>query len=258
MLAPCSDTAVLSHYLLELRSDGHTPRTVGEYLATIRHWERTGLTPIEYLAGLNVKTSTRVTRGRILNAYFSWAVRHHLADTNPLNGVRFRMPSPPPVRPFTPGEISALLGNCHRPLEWAVIKVLLDTGLRASELAGVQFEDIDEERGLLVVKKGKGGKVGLLAASEQTLRALMIVAAQRPSYWMIYRLVRDLGKRAGLDDVHPHRFRHTFASNFRASGGDILHLQMLLRHADLGTTRRYILFYEVQEALAAHRRFLAG
>ena len=249
---------MLAQYVLELSGDGHSPVTVREYGYTIRRWERSGVSPVEYLATLNVKRSTRVTRGRTLFRYFAWAVERGFLKVNPLAGVRFGRVLAEPVRPFSRGEIDALFGACRTPLEWAIIRALLDTGLRASELAAIRTEDIDGSRGLLMIQAGKGGKVGLLAASGDTLRALRIVAVRQPHYEVIYRLVHELGRRAGITGVHPHRFRHTFASNFRASGGDILHLQMLLRHADLGTTRRYILYYEVQEALEAHRRFLAG
>lgn len=249
---------MLAQYVLELSGDGHSPVTVREYAYTIQRWERSGLSPVEYLAALNVKRSTRVVRGRTLFRFFAWAVERRLLGVNPLAGVRFGKVPAEPIRPFSRGEIDALFGACRTPLEWAIVRALLDTGLRASELAAVRAEDIDGSRGLLVIQAGKGGKVGLLAASGDMLRALRIVAARRPHYEVIYRLVRDVGRRAGVADVHPHRFRHTFASNFRASGGDILHLQMLLRHADLGTTRRYILYFEAQEALQAHRRFLAG
>ena len=249
---------MVAQYALELNGNGHSAITVREYTYTIRRWERSGLSPVEYLAALKVKRSTRVTRGRTLSRYFAWAVERGLQKVNPLAGVRFGKVVAEPVRPFSRDEIDALFGACRTPLEWAILRSLLDTGLRASELAGVRSDDIDGVQGLLVIQAGKGGKVGLLAASGETVKALRIVAARRPHYEVIYRLVRELGRRAGVTGVHPHRFRHTFASNFRASGGDILHLQMLLRHADLGTTRRYILFYEVQEALAAHRRFLTG
>jgi site-specific recombinase XerD len=56
----------------------------------------------------------------------------------------------------------------------------------------------------------------------------------------LLQLVRSLGERAGVPDVHPHRFRHTFAVNFLINGGDPYALQDLLGHESMEMVRRYV------------------
>jgi len=243
---------LLSRFVLEMVSSGRSAFTIRNYRLTIQHWQDSGLGPMGYLAALNVSPSTRMLGGRMLKRYLAWEAARNGGD-NPLADMHFRTPPPDPVRPFSPSEIAALMAACRTRLEEAIILCLLKLGLRASELARVTEVDIEE--GAIRIH-GKGGKTRLLGASPAIMRALVTLCEGRLTYQAVYRTVKALGQRTRLARVHPHRFRHTFAHDFLAAGGDIGDLRVLLGHSSWGQTARYAAFYEGERAVSGHRRFL--
>jgi integrase/recombinase XerC len=137
-----------------------------------------------------------------------------------------------------------------------VVVVLLNTGLRASELCGLKLSDLElsERRGRLHVR-GKGDKartVPLNAGVREALREWLSVrpAAADDRLFIgrrgpltpsgVWRIVTKLARRAGLEDVHPHALRHTFATRLlREAGADLVTVAELLGHESVNTTARY-------------------
>jgi site-specific recombinase XerD len=136
-------------------------------------------------------------------------------------------------------EVGKLLKACQTSRELAVISVALDSGLRISELASLQVEDVlvDDLSARRIIVRGKGGKVRGVVIGTSTARALrQYLRKQRaescyanlPDLWLgergrlsvqgLDRLIRKVGDRAGLE-IHPHLLRHTWAHHFRLAGG---------------------------------------
>lgn len=140
----------------------------------------------------------------------------------------------------------------------AIILTLLDSGARVSELCAFTVGDFDQATGRLHIRHGKGDKarvvvIGVTAqdAVNRWLKQLGDVPSSQPLFGNRYtkeRMHREsiklllgrLSKRAGVSNVHPHRFRHTMAVNFLRNGGNVLTLQALLGHTDLSMSRRYV------------------
>jgi site-specific recombinase XerD len=152
----------------------------------------------------------------------------------------------------------------------AILSVLLDCGLRVSELAALTTDDVNMNDGSIVVKHGKGGKQRIVHVGTKAQKALW-------KYLAVYRtseskslfinkvgepldvvgvkiLVKRLGERAKVS-VSPHKLRHTFAISFLRAGGDVFSLQYLLGHSTLQMTQRYVQSLNADDAIKAHRKF---
>jgi integrase/recombinase XerD len=153
--------------------------------------------------------------------------------------------------------------------------LLLDTGLRSSELCALNLGDVDLKSGKILVRGGeaggaKGGKgrtVYLGAAARRAVwrylvtrddktdeRAPLFSAGLRHlTRDALRHLVGRLGHAADVKDAHPHRFRHTFAITYLRWGGDVFTLQRLLGHGSLDMVQYYARLAQV-DLEQAHRR----
>ena len=152
----------------------------------------------------------------------------------------------------------------------AIILVLVDSGIRASELCSLIIADYDTGRGRLHIRHGKGDKARYVFLGDRTRKALWKYLNDRPgakateplfatrSKTHITRrnlghLLNHLAERAGVEHCHPHRFRHTMAINFLRNGGRELELQKVLGHESLEMVRRYARLAETDLEKAASK-----
>ncbi len=217
-----------------------------------------------------------------LKAFARWLRRERYVSRDPLAGLAVPRLEDHLFPVFSDEQLGALLaetrGDSPRARRWAaVVWLLLDGGLRLSELVGLTGERLDLERGEARVL-GKGGRerlVPLGAAAISALRRYLALRGEpagtepvfldqagRPlSRTAVYRGVRSLGRRAGISGVRcsPHTFRHSFATRFLTLGGDVLTLQRLLGHSprSLAVTQRYVTLLD-EDLRAAHRRASPG
>jgi integrase/recombinase XerD len=145
----------------------------------------------------------------------------------------------------------------------------LDSGVRASECIALDVADVDWTRARAFIRHGKGEKqrwVGFGATTAAALRdyvatyrgdapgPLFLTSAFAPltSAHSLCVILQRLGERAGVVGVHPHRFRHTFATWAIESGAREIDVQLLLGHSDLTMTHRYARTYTSEQAVRAH------
>lgn len=138
----------------------------------------------------------------------------------------------------------------------AILELLYSSGLRLSELVGLNIADIDLAEGLVVVL-GKGNKQRMLPVGSKAVAAVqrwLIVREQanptdaalfigvrgrRMSPQLVRERVRQAGSRDLGQHLHPHMLRHSFASHILESSHDLRAVQELLGHADISTTQIY-------------------
>jgi len=140
----------------------------------------------------------------------------------------------------------------------AIIETLYSSGLRVSELVGLNWRDLDEELGMVMVRSGKGNKDRLVPIGEPALDALKAWRREMPIAWepdgpiltnlrggrLTSRSVENIVARriaaAGVrTKITPHGLRHCFATHLLDRGADLRSIQEMLGHASLATTQRY-------------------
>jgi len=214
-----------------------------------------------FLAGLPHSEKTVLNYHVGLAALWTWALKEQYVDRHIIRLVDKPRPKIVVIKPFIQTEILALLNAVrNNPLrDRTIIYLLLDTGMRASELVGIMRGNIDIV-GRRIKVLGKGNKERFIPFSPKTasvfLKYLSTHAGDR--IFPITRtglrlLMLRLGKRAGVSGCYPHRFRHTFAINYLRNGGDPYTLQEILGHTTMDMVRRYLHIAQV-DLESAHRR----
>lgn len=202
--------------------------------------------------------------------------------------LRGRVPRPryqqQQPEPYAEADVRRMLDACDYTAEWstlqgthtrrstakrdrAMLLVLVDTGLRASEICALKIADFDRRAGRLTVRHGKGDKGRNVYPGQSARSALWKYLQERQAARRadtgdstlhpneplfatnsnghltrdnLLHTVQRIAQRAGVPHANLHRFRHTFAINFLRNGGNVYALQDLLGHADLETVRIYL------------------
>ena len=197
-----------------------------------------------------------------IRSFYNYLLREHLARNNPANGV----PAPKAAKrlPVTldVDQMAQLLdaaGDDPQSLrDHAIMELLYSSGLRLAELISIQLTDISLSDATVTVT-GKGSKTRIVPVGRKALHALrdwLKVRAQlaKPEDTLLFigprggplsprtlqaRLRRWGVARGVQQGIHPHLFRHSFASHLLESSGDLRAVQELLGHANISTTQIY-------------------
>lgn len=196
--------------------------------------------------------ATRVIAG--LSTVLGYAVEQGYLDRNPALGVH-KVAEKRCERFLDPGEVQRLLATlkdfeAKSPKAVVILRLLLVTGCRYGEIAGLRWREVDLQRGLIVLAKSKTGArtvylnkaaVTQLSEVKRVLGSDYVFPASRGagSYKGTSKVWSCVRQRAGLDGVRIHDLRHTFASEALANGANLPEIAKLLGHAEVRTTARY-------------------
>ncbi|MDT8410457.1 MAG: site-specific tyrosine recombinase XerD [Wenzhouxiangellaceae bacterium] len=200
-----------------------------------------------------------------LRRYCRWLRRQNLLRHDPLATLE------PPRKPFrlpavlSEDQVESLLAapdpeTALGQRDRAILEVLYASGLRVSELTGLELPAINFRQGVLRVT-GKGGKDRLAPLGEEAIHWLQAWCRDGRHLWLnnrpcaavfisrrgkpltrqaVWHRVRACARQAGIvDPVSPHKLRHSFATHLLDHGADLRIVQLLLGHADLSTTQIY-------------------
>lgn len=268
---------LVTSYLFGLEAAGRSPLTIASYrqalTSLLRFLGRVNVRRVKaeqlraYLASLHrLKASTQRTHCCIVGCFFHWLVEEGVIKENPMGHVR-RPRKPQQLRSvFSTDELVGILHaaeESRNPVrDRAIVYLLLDCGLRLSELSSLKPTDYDPRTSMLMVN-GKGSKTRLVRLGRYSREAFERQLAQtNGSLWGIDRggirdMIYRLGDKAGVE-AHPHKFRHSFSCRFLDAGGTIDELSCLLGHASIVTTMIYAAAGQQARALRSHAEHSPG
>ena len=219
-----------------------------------------------------ISKTTQDNDRRVLNSFFAWCVENDVIVKNPMRTIKKVKQEKRVRKPFSDVEIERLRIAAQGNLRLtAMLEVMLSTGIRVGELVGLDRDSIDGDEAVVF---GKGSKERVVYLNARARVALQMYEDTRPADDMEPALfaamnrpyarlgisaveveVRELGKAAGVNDVHPHRFRRTAATMALNRGMPIDQVQQMLGHEQIATTLIYA--KSTQEAVKqAHKKWM--
>ena len=217
-------------------------------------------------AGLSI--ATRARRLTSIRRFFRFLYLEGIRSDDPAAHIRGARPARSLPTTLQESDVERMLSLVRDPQagirkvrDTALVELLYATGLRVTELVSLPVAAFAGQPEMILIK-GKGGRERMVPLSDPALRAvdhwLKDRSANRKwtgSPWLfpsgdgrkhltrqsVFLMLKKLAARAGLDpsSVSPHVIRHAFATHLLSNGADLRAIQMLLGHADLGTTEIY-------------------
>jgi site-specific recombinase XerD len=272
-------TIGIDRYLRHHRAEGSSPKTLDWHLLSLTQFvahlhevvhpvtvealcadDLRGY--IDALRGRGLAPSSVATKVRSIKAWGRWLVAEEYLDRDPFARVKQPHVDDAAKETLAPHEVERLLATCDRTThggarDFALMLLLFSTGLRASELLHLTADDLDWDKGLILVRRGKGGKFRVIPLGRTVERALhrYIDHARRQPRSGVGRIfltdegtplslkgmqtsLHRRGKKAAVH-ANPHKWRHSAAIQYLRSGGKVEALKAMLGHTTLDMTLHY-------------------
>ena len=215
---------------------------------------------------------------RALKAFSSWLYNEGYTTENRLEHLKLPKAPVKMTEPLTPAEINKVTNSINKESSTgvrnhAILVTMLDTGLRASEVATITLGNLNLKDGYVKVM-GKGAKERIVPLGKYVRMVLwsyidkvrpkpsipgcdklFVSVSARPITVNTIKLVFSrLAKTSGIDRLHAHLCRHTFAINYLLNGGDIFSLKEILGHTSLEMVNHY-LHFTTSQITAQHHKY---
>jgi site-specific recombinase XerD len=250
--------ALLDSWELALRAERKSPRTIKSYADGVRRYllwcAANGREPdlsratvnafVAHILDTGAEAATARSRQLAVRRFSAWLSDEGELPHNDLANLRPVKLDQKVTHPLTDDQIRALLAACsgldafRDRRDEALIRVMVETGARAGEVAAMALSDLELKAGTAVIRRGKGGKGRTVPFGPQTVRALdRYIRARRThrlaatdqlwlgdrgkafSYDALHKSLAMRAEMAAVPGFHPHRLRHTAAHRWLAAGG---------------------------------------
>ena len=274
---------ILKRYKACLVIAGRSPKTIEQYermakklfIALQKNYTDMTVSDLRYFLAYEksrgVSNRTLENERVQISAFFAWLMEEELIQKNPCRSIT-------PIRytkevklPFSTIEIDAIRSACRTKKERAIIEFLLSSGVRVSELCSIRIGDVNFDTLSVIVREGKGSKQRTVYINELASKHLVEYLTDRnvSGDYLFYNkkreklnpggvrhILKTIEQRAGISNVHPHRFRRTFATGLANRGMEIQEIGKLLGHANLNTTLTYV--YSSEEKIrSSYLKYIA-
>lgn len=286
------DTAKIKMFVASKKAINRQDNTLRQYTREIcnmldflgkRIEDITGM-DLRYYYGImreqrHIKMSTMQTRLHYLSSFWDFLITEEMVHSNPVKKVGLLKIEKKIKKPFSSEEMEALRSSSIELRDRALVEFLYSTGVRVSELVALNVGDIEMGKQELTVygKGNKERKTYLTDSAKFYLRRYLQVRCKEGGLSMdemmdaplfvtldcphnrltvagIQYMLRSMGKRAGVKDVHPHRFRRTIATDLLNRGMPIEQVKEFLGHEKLDTTMIYCTIRQ-ENVQASHRKY---
>ena len=275
----------LELFITAKRIEGCSEKTLKYYAATIRKMfsmKETHVTHVtteelrDYLSSYqqinNCSKSNRDNIRRILSTFFSWLEDENYILKSPVRRIHKIRTTKTVKETYSDESLEILRDNTDNLRDLAIIDMLASTGMRVGELVKLNIEDIDFENRECVVL-GKGSKERPVYFDARTKIHLknylesrtdnntaLFVSLLKPYNRLeisgVEIRLRELGKKLGINKVHPHKFRRTLATRAIDKGMPIEQVQHLLGHSKIDTTMQYAMVNQ-NNVKISHQKYIA-
>lgn len=275
----------LQVFLETIRQNGKSEGTVGQYqlhLSRMLAYVAKNVEQIDdddLIDYMHRYRQLRKVSGRYLNnmrlvfnSFFRWLQRRKVIQRNPVDGlepIKYRQAV---KKPLSAEELEKVRCACEQERDLAIVEFLYSSAVRVSELTALDRTDIHwESDEVLVLGKGnKEREVYLNARAHLHLKQYLdsrtddnpaLFVGSRAPHERLTRagveyILSRIGNIAGVDNVHPHRFRRTSATDLLRMGMPIEQVQELLGHVKIETTRIYCTVTK-EQVKSSHRKYMA-
>lgn len=275
----------VSEFLYEQRVRGNSVKTIESYKSNLKQFidftgdidvkEITRQTIMSFIVYLqekpknlghskkvvdeDVKLSSVTVRSytRDVKAFMNWLYFEEKVDICIFEKMKLPRSFKPVIRILSDFEIDKIIQYCRKCRQYAtrnelLILLMLDCGLRATEVCTIELKNIDLKNGIIIVK-GKGNKERIVPIGHKTLEFMKeYVKKCKTKYLFVDRygknlsynslrcIIKRIKEDTGIDKLHAHLLRHTFATLYIVNGGDIKSLQAILGHTSLKMCENYL------------------
>ena len=261
-----NDVKIIKHFLLAKKMSGCSNETLKTYYTHLRAFFRFANVSIESVEAYHVfsyiaeKTKTCSFSylndiREILFVFFTFCTKEEYIQKNPCLKIDRIKYIRNPEQTFSDMDIVQIREACVSPRETAMVDLFISTGIRRDELRSIKLSDVNlRDRSIIIHGKGSKTRIVYFSARCEYSLTAYLATGNRSDIYLFSKLhkphtqlskdavgyiIRNIGLRANVENVHPHRFRNYFATYMINKGVDIQDLKEMMGHSRIDTTSLY-------------------